>query len=288
MRHRWIVPLTLMGLCLGATAATSQQPLMTEITVLSGHPGPEEPGTTGVLLVPGTVIPLGAGREPTHAELRRIVRTSEVLADISGKLERTLRLASVEVLFHRSMPLELERPADFSRELNQPPVGLRVTLLGYSGELATYRVELHDEERLLADSTVSIVAGRRAVIGAPDGTQAPYLFVVLEPSHRSGVAVLSPQAGITPPRRLHAVQPEYPQDAREARVVGVVIVQAVIDKEGRIEELRALKGLPMGLTEAALEAVGQWRFEPALDADGNPVAVYYNLVINFQLDPEAS
>ena len=47
-------------------------------------------------------------------------------------------------------------------------------------------------------------------------------------------------------------------------------------------DVRVLKSLPMGLTEAAIDAVKQWRFKPAT-LDNRPVSVYFTLTVNFQL-----
>jgi len=84
------------------------------------------------------------------------------------------------------------------------------------------------------------------------------------------------------PVKVYDPQPEYTEMARKARIQGVVIVQATIDKQGNVTAAKILKGLPMGLDQAALEAVEQWRFEPAT-LHGEPVAVYYNLTLNFTL-----
>lgn len=88
---------------------------------------------------------------------------------------------------------------------------------------------------------------------------------------------------MNPPEKLHAPQPQYTEIARKARIQGVVIVQAIIDKDGNVTSVKLLKGLPMGLDQAALDAIKQWKFKPATLADGRPVAVYYTLTVNFQL-----
>jgi TonB family protein len=84
------------------------------------------------------------------------------------------------------------------------------------------------------------------------------------------------------PLKLYAPPPLYTEPARKARIEGYVIVQAIIDKAGAVTNVRVVKGLPMGLDESAVEAVKRWRFEPAT-RNGKPVAVYYNLTINFRL-----
>ncbi len=84
------------------------------------------------------------------------------------------------------------------------------------------------------------------------------------------------------PRRIHAPDPHYPEEARHARIQGVVILQTVIDTIGNVTDVRVLKGLPSGLTESAVQAVSSWRFEPAT-LEGKPVAVYYLVTISFSV-----
>ncbi|HWM89908.1 MAG TPA: energy transducer TonB [Thermoanaerobaculia bacterium] len=88
---------------------------------------------------------------------------------------------------------------------------------------------------------------------------------------------------VTRPEKISGVSPVYTEVARKARVMGVVIVEAVIDEQGSVTETRVLKGLPMGLDRAAVEAVETWKFKPAT-LEGKPVPVYYILTVNFQLD----
>jgi protein TonB len=84
------------------------------------------------------------------------------------------------------------------------------------------------------------------------------------------------------PEKISDVQPQYTEIARKARIQGVVILQTIIDKDGNITDVKVLKGLPMGLAEAAVTAVSQWKYNPAT-LNGKPVAVYFNLTVNFQL-----
>ena len=59
-------------------------------------------------------------------------------------------------------------------------------------------------------------------------------------------------------------------------------VEAIINKEGRVEQVKVIKGLPMGLSDAAEEAVKGWRFRPGT-LNGQPVEVIFNLTVNFTL-----
>ena len=66
---------------------------------------------------------------------------------------------------------------------------------------------------------------------------------------------------------IYEVQPIYPPLARQARVQGTVVLQAVIDKDGSIKDLTVTSGHPM-LIQAALDAVKQWRYKPYLPQRG--------------------
>lgn len=85
------------------------------------------------------------------------------------------------------------------------------------------------------------------------------------------------------PEVTHRVDPQYDDMARKARVAGVVILEAVINKQGEVEQVKVLKGLPFGLSERAEEAVKQWKFKPGT-LNGEPVEVIFNLTVNFKLD----
>lgn len=79
------------------------------------------------------------------------------------------------------------------------------------------------------------------------------------------------------------VDPVYTEVARKARVHGIVIIEAVIDRQGNVTEARVLKPLGMGLDQAALTAIKRWKFQPGT-LNGQPVPVYYSLTVNFRIE----
>ncbi|PYQ50573.1 MAG: energy transducer TonB [Acidobacteria bacterium] len=81
---------------------------------------------------------------------------------------------------------------------------------------------------------------------------------------------------------IKRVEPTYPDTARKAKIAGVVIVEAIIDKDGNVDKAKVLKGLSMGLSEAAVDAVRKWKFKPGT-MNGEPVDVIFNLTVNFTL-----
>jgi protein TonB len=80
---------------------------------------------------------------------------------------------------------------------------------------------------------------------------------------------------------VHKVLPTYPPLARNVRIQGQVVLQAVISKQGIIENLRLLSGHPM-LVPAAIEAVRQWRYRPYV-LNNEPVEVETLITVNFSL-----
>jgi len=77
------------------------------------------------------------------------------------------------------------------------------------------------------------------------------------------------------------VQPTYPEAARKAHVQGSVVMLAHISTEGTIKNLFVLSGEPP-LTQAALDAVSQWRYKPYLLQE-NAVEVETQITVNFTL-----
>jgi len=87
---------------------------------------------------------------------------------------------------------------------------------------------------------------------------------------------------ISPPAKLFAPDPVYPKAALAARISGSVELECLIDREGRVADVKVLRPGPLGMTEAAVEAVRQWRFAPST-LGGTPVEVVYVLTVRFTL-----
>ncbi|MCP3959486.1 MAG: energy transducer TonB [bacterium] len=84
------------------------------------------------------------------------------------------------------------------------------------------------------------------------------------------------------PHKIFAPQPPYTEVSRKARIQGVVIIQAVIDRHGSVAAVALLKGLPMGLGEEAMRTISTWLFEPAT-LNGEPIVVNYNLTASYRM-----
>jgi periplasmic protein TonB len=87
--------------------------------------------------------------------------------------------------------------------------------------------------------------------------------------------------GITPPRVTHQVTPvNNPDDSRGFRISGTVLVGLVVSSQGEVKDVHVVKSLDKDIDQSAIDAVKQWRFEPAKKGD-KPVAVRITVEIRF-------
>ena len=82
-------------------------------------------------------------------------------------------------------------------------------------------------------------------------------------------------------KRIRDVAPIYPDMAKQAGVQGAVQLAIVIDRQGRVSDIRVVQGHPL-LISAAIEAVKQWEFQPTL-LNGQPVEVATDVSVNFAM-----
>jgi TonB family protein len=86
----------------------------------------------------------------------------------------------------------------------------------------------------------------------------------------------------TAPVVLFQVEPEFSEDARKAKLQGVVMLYGEVDTNGRLRNIRVTRGLGLGLEEKAIEAVKHWRFRPGT-RNGKPVVAPASIEVNFHL-----
>lgn len=87
---------------------------------------------------------------------------------------------------------------------------------------------------------------------------------------------------VKPPTCLFRPMPSYTQAAKEAKIEGLVLVEGIVRKNGRVADLKILRGIGYGLDEKVLETLrDDWRFSPAT-RDGKPVAVRVRIEVSFR------
>ncbi len=168
---------------------------------------------------------------------------------------------------------------------------VRQTDLMNNGQLRTptripQKVEIIREEEAPPAITGGVVGGipggipggqLGGVIGGIISSTPTATFIPkLEPVKRVRVS-----QGVTKGMVLRKVEPAYPKLGLAARITGVVLLKAIISKEGEIKELQVVSGHPI-LVPAAIDAVRQWRYRPYL-LNGEPVEVETNISVTFQI-----
>jgi protein TonB len=93
---------------------------------------------------------------------------------------------------------------------------------------------------------------------------------------------VSVSSGVAQGMLVHRVAPQYPAQAKQARLQGTVVLQAVIGKDGSVTSVHALRGNPV-LTQAAIDAVKQWRYKPYA-LNGEPVEADTQISVTFSPD----
>ena len=145
------------------------------------------------------------------------------------------------------------------------------------------RIAMIKEEEAPLPSSGGVVGG----IGGDSGGQAGgVLGSIMSAAPAAVPKAATPtrvkvSQGVTSGMLIHKVQPAYPPLAKQARISGAVVLQAVIGKDGSIENLRAVSGHPM-LIQSAIDAVKQWKYKPYF-LNGEPVEVDTQVTVNFTL-----
>jgi len=98
----------------------------------------------------------------------------------------------------------------------------------------------------------------------------------------TGGGVFRVGGGVSPPRAIYNPEPEFSEEARKAKYQGVCTLGLIVGTDGRPSNIRVLSSLGMGLDEKAIEAVRNWKFEPAMK-DGHPVRVEIAVEVDFHL-----
>lgn len=206
-------------------------------------------------------------------------------------------LLIVPLLRPTGLPLfhSLSTPVTLGRPLGEPPAprthsGATATTVPTNPADITLRMptRIPNEIPAAGDDRPPQVTGFGSANGDP-GRGDPGGLRNLFSGSQPVLPVAAPPAKIAPVRVSHVsegnlirkVQPAYPPLARNARIQGVVVLQAVISKQGSIENLQVLSGHPM-LVSAAIEAVRQWRYRPYV-LNNEPVEVETQITVNFSL-----
>lgn len=212
-------------------------------------------------------------REELQAQQEALGRRIEELE--GGIREHEQRVAAAE-----QAKAQLE--ADLARELEQTK--------SVQAEIAGLRRQLQEQEALLGQQPTAgpttDAAGAPPPAAAADDTVPPATAGTAAKQRFPDEAAPPAEdrtAFDTPPRPLDLVTPEYPASLRRDGTEGNVLVAFTVDTRGRVQDVEVREATNREFETAAVEAVRQWRFKPALH-DGEPVEVRISQRLNFTAD----
>lgn len=149
--------------------------------------------------------------------------------------------------------------------------------------------QIKDEPDLLQSSSVGVVGGVPG--GMPGGAPGGILGGIISSAAAAPPPPPPPKAAtpkrirvggqVESARLIFQPKPEYPPLAKMARIQGTVRLEAIISRDGTIQDLKVMSGHPL-LVKSALEAVQRWRYQPTL-LNGEPVEVVTEIDVNFTL-----
>jgi TonB family protein len=244
--------------------------------------------------------------------LTATLQTELGLAETLKQIERTFNFVSARMLTEADFlwrTTELERDFHLFR-LDGKEYAVFVTPVDLSEKL-TFRLEVFEQgdkgKINLLDTEFAVPDKTTIVFGFEDSNGTPYFLAFqmlgwLGETIIDGKIVELPMAGqppagaggesvrivgeLKPPRLLRQVDPVYPPIARQARVEGVVILEATIDIYGRVQAIKILRSIPL-LDQAAIDAVRQWVYEPMM-IKGKPRSATFTITVSFNLNEEKS
>ena len=191
----------------------------------------------------------------------------------------------------------LTSPAGLVQFLNSSPAGRilapdstfadpsAIAVLTYRGSGSTLMREPFDaaEAHALANMTQEFRGG--AVSVGPGGIRTSASLTVVEPppgatGYPAPSQPVRVGGNIRGPQKMKHVDGVLPEQARQAGVRGMVILEIVIGADGTVQQAKVLRGIPL-LDQAAIDAAKQWVYEPTL-LNGSPVPVIMTATVNFQ------
>jgi TonB family protein len=125
------------------------------------------------------------------------------------------------------------------------------------------------------DITLDVAQLQETVVVHGKGTAAP---AAVGP-HRVRVG-----GNVIPAKLVYKADPEYPDDVRSRGIQGDVVLRAVVSLKGTVLSLTSVSSPDPQLTEAAIKAVNEWRYQPSL-LNGEPIETATTITVNFQLEP---
>jgi TonB family protein len=273
MNSRVVIGIGILSLSLACSAQNSTPALMTAVPgegpPSSQHPSAAQPQEDRI--VAGRLIHKEDPKYPEEARKKKIQGqvVLQVTVDERGKVNRAAGISGdlslvnaaeeavlkweFEPFTQNGHAVSIQQNLTFNFDLNRKITELELPL---------------PEPKPLSASVASHLPIRLRVSKGPPPRVATGVF-------RVGGGVSAPQVSYSP-------DPEYSDEARRAQYQGTCVLSLIVGPDGLPRDIKVARSLGMGLDEKAIEAVKQWKFQPALK-DGKPVAVEISIEVPFRL-----
>ncbi len=216
-----------------------------------------------------------------------IFSEAEISKEINT-LAKVFNLQKVKTLMNASLVLKVEKGAKTAEVFVLNGRKLVLLLTKVAGEKDLFAVEVKEKEEaakpLLATDIV-VPEGKTATLGFSDSEEKIFFLTLHRgPDKKSADRDVQrlPKGG-KGPKLIKKVDPVYPPEARQAGIEGTVILEATIDIQGKVTNIKVLKGENDLLNKAGIEALRQWEYEPAI-VDGKPLQFVITITMRFALN----
>ncbi|MGA2532507.1 MAG: TonB family protein [Candidatus Aminicenantales bacterium] len=300
---------SILGLALWAASFPAAENITIQVHLFKGAWGEDHPGLKDVTVMTAASHPAlealkakvgGSEAEMTAAAIDALLE-AQGLKTVDDIFAFAVKWDGNEPIFghnvlHKSGAFQFA----FSPKYVSPQnVELLTTLSASKQSLAkderSRQAEAHKallEGRLekILDIKLSMEISVPVIIGIPTEKEPFFLMILLtrperaaEPGTAAGKKSEAGQVVVPAPRPLHTVMPAYPEDLRRQGVRGQVEIQAAVDEKGNLMGMKVTKSLHPYLDFAAVQALRQWKYEPAVQG-GKRIPVIITQTVNF--DPE--
>jgi len=203
-------------------------------------------------------------------------------------LAKVFNLQKVEILMNAGLDLKVEKGGKTAEVFVLNGRRLVLLLTKVAEEKDIFAVEVKEKEETtkpLLSTDIVIPEGKTATLGFSDSEEKIFFLTLHRgPNQKSADKdVQRLPKKWKGPKLIKKVNPVYPPEARQAGVEGAVILEATIDIQGKVADIRVLKGDNDLLNKAAIEALGQWEYDPLI-VDGKPMRFVITVTIRFSPD----
>jgi len=238
----------------GKLGKSSSQPV--SMPQDSGRPAPAPAQTSSPVAAPSTSTP-GRGSSSTQSLASKTATAARLDKPSAGVGDSPVtRIAAI--IAANSEP-EMKQP-------DSAPIHVK----------STARAKTHAQ----SEESAPLLPTPLGVGSANDKTLSGLMSSASTSVPKPALATVRISQGVSQGLLIKRVQPKYPPAALAVRAQGAVQIEATINKEGNVTNLKVLSGDPV-LARAALEAVRQWRYKPYY-LDGEPVEIQTQITVNFK------